>query len=290
VRRARAPARAFAVLALIAVGLATAGVVALAGPSGRADGSTRRAGRGHSRPLVPTGRLVFDDEFRGTRLDRHHWSTCYWWGRRGCTIGTDGELEWYRPREVVVSRGTARLIARRRTVHGSDGRTHPFVSGMISTGPPPGRRRPKFAFRYGWVQARIRVPVGRGLWPTFWLLPANRSDLPEIDVMEILGQTADEVHLHLHFTRAGRESEVGVVRRERGTRGRWHVYGIHWTPSRLTWTLDGRRVFQVTGSAVPHVRMYLLADLAVGGGYPGPPDAATRFPATLRIDWVRVWR
>jgi beta-glucanase (GH16 family) len=287
VRRGRAPARAAALLALIAVGLATAGVVALASPS---DRDPARALPGHARRLHPTGRLVFDEEFDGSRLDRRRWSTCYWWGRRGCTIGTDGEREWYQPHQVVVSRGTARLIATRRRIRGADGRTYPFVSGMISTGPPPGRRAPKFAFRYGWVQARIRVPSGRGLWPTFWLLPADRSDLPEIDVMEMLGQTADQVHLHLHFARARQESVVGVVRRVPPAPGRWHVYGIDWAPGRLTWTLDGRRVFQVSGSAVPRVRMYLLADLAVGGQYPGPPDRATHFPATLQIDWIRVWR
>lgn len=247
-------------------------------------------GRGGGPPRSPAGRrLVFDDEFNGSRLDRHHWSTCYWWASTGCTNGHTGELEWYQPGQVMVAHGTLRLTAARRTIRGA-GETHDFVSGMISSGPTPARSKPRFAFRYGRVEARIKVPAGRGLWPTFWLLPTNKSPLPEVDIMEMVGQNPEQQHMHLHYRRDGREFDVGTIRRLRPTPGGWHVFGIDWEPGRLTWMVDDRVLFRVAGSGVPRVPMYILADLAVGGEEPGPPDAATPFPSSMQIDWLRVWR
>lgn len=261
----------------LALALPVVGLVAMASPSKPADPSRRL-------------KLVFDDEFRGSRLDPAHWSTCYWWAARGCTIASNHELEWYLPGQVRVGQGSVQLVAIRRSVRGADGRRYRFTSGMISSGPPPGSREPKFAFRYGRAEARIRVPEGRGLWSAFWLLPANRSDLPELDAMEILGQSPGVVRMHIHYRgRAGHEAEQGSSWTERSPRG-WHRFGIDWRAGRLEWLIDGVVRWRVTGSAVPGVPMYLVADLAVGGATAGAPTARTRFPSALRIDWARVWR
>lgn len=236
-------------------------------------------------------KLVFDDEFPGSRLDRSRWSTCYWWARRGCTIASNHELEWYLPGQVGLSGGAARLVAERRRVHGSDGRTYRFVSGMISSGPTPTRREAKFAFLYGRVEARMRVPAGAGLWSAFWMLPADQSDLPEIDIMETHGQTPSIVRMHLHYAGPGGGERVESPRWTLPSPATgWHRFGIDWRPGRLDWLIDGVSRGHVTGAAVPHVRMYLIANLAVGGDPIGPPNRLTRFPSALAIDWVRVWQ
>jgi beta-glucanase (GH16 family) len=274
-RRARVGVAMFAVAALLA-----AAVLAWAGtPPRRADPSHADSSHAH-------GKLVFNAEFNGSRLDRRDWSTCFWWGERGCTIATNDELEWYQPGQVTVASGSAHLIAAHEAVMASDHHTYPFASGMISSGPAPGRRRAKFAFRYGRVEARIRVPTGQGLWPGFWLLPANRTSLPEIDVMEYVSRQPDELELHLHY----HGGVYGTVRRLRPGPGHWHIYGINWRPGRLTWLVDGHVLYRVTGAAVPSVPMYLIANLAVGGVGPGSPSATTRFPTAVKIDWVRVWK
>jgi beta-glucanase (GH16 family) len=236
-------------------------------------------------------RLVFDERFAGGRLDGLRWSRCYWWAARGCTIATNHELEWYLPGQVQVGRGVARLIAARRAVRGTDGRTYSFVSGMISSGPTPRSSAPKFAFRYGRVEARLRVPAGAGLWSAFWLLPANRSAQPEIDIMEIHGDSPGVVRMHLHYRgRAGHDAVLSSDWTQRSLRSGWHRYGIDWRPGHLAWLIDGVVRWHVDGAAVPRARMYLIADLAVGGDPVGVPTARTPFPSALAIDWVRVWQ
>jgi beta-glucanase (GH16 family) len=259
--------------------LAAAGFVGVAW-AGRDEGEQARSER----------RLVLREDFDGRRLDRRRWNTCHWWARGGCTIASNNELEWYLPEQARLRRGRLRLVAERRTVRGSDGRDYPYASGMISSGPRPGRRRAKFAFRYGRAAIRARVPAGRGLWSAFWLLPASRESKPEIDVMEVIGQRPDTVEMHLHWRREDGEVERrGKEWRQPSLRRGWHTFAIDWRPGRLAWLIDGVVRWRVRGRAVPSEPMYLVANLAVGGDWPGPPDATTRFPSALAIDWVKVW-
>jgi beta-glucanase (GH16 family) len=162
---------------------------------------------------------------------------------------------------------------------------------MIDSGPPPGSKVSKFAFRYGRVQARIRVPAGRGLWSALWLLPANRSDLPEIDGFEILGRNPRAVQMHLHYRDpGGSEAVKGLTWGPLRPAGGWHRYELDWSPGRLRWLIDGVPRWQVTGATVPSTPMYVIADLAVGGGPAGAPGPGTPFPSSLQIDWIRITR
>ncbi|MDX6665946.1 MAG: hypothetical protein QOG68_2152 [Solirubrobacteraceae bacterium] len=234
---------------------------------------------------------VMHDEFGARHLDTQVWSPCHWWSSRGCTIASNHELEWYVPGQISTRGGVLRLTAQRRRVLGSDGRSHPYVSGMISSGPVGETGRPGFAFRYGRAEIRARVPAGRGLWSAFWLLPASRRSLPEIDVMEIRGQQPATVHMHLHHRgRGGGDLDQGGTWSAPALASGWHRFAIDWRPGRLRWLIDGVERFRVTGKSVPHEPMYLVANLAVGGDWPGPPDSATPFPSALEIDYLRVWR
>lgn len=244
--------------------------------------------RDHStRPTVTAEKrqVEFRDHFNGTELSERRWRTCYWWSDDGCTIATNNELEWYQPRQVRVFGGAAHLIAERRRIRGYDGKTHRFASGMINTGPGP-ERSPKFAFTYGRASIRARVPAGAGLWPAFWLLPANRQSEPEIDVMEITSDEPRTVQMHLHYRRGGRELSLGHDWPGL-TRG-WHTFSIDWRPRKLTWLVDGKRLWSVSGSKVPDQPMYLIANLAVDGD--PAPTSSTPFPADYTIDWVKVVR
>jgi beta-glucanase (GH16 family) len=266
-----------AVVAPAAGALAAAVVAAQHGDGGPAAKPTARHG------------TVLRDGFGRSRLNRRLWSTCHWWADRGCTIASNHELEWYVSRQVRPRRGVLRLVARRHTVRGSGGRTYPYVSGMISSGPPHRSRRPKFAFRYGRAEIRARVPSGKGLWSAFWLLPADRDSKPEIDVMEILGHRPATVEMHLHYRRRdGSEAAPGAEWTDKRLRSGWHTFAVDWRPRKLVWLVDGRRRWSVTGRRVPHERMYLVANLAVGGSWAGRPSHSTRFPSAFEIDYVRV--
>jgi beta-glucanase (GH16 family) len=243
------------------------------------------------RASVSSHKVLLNATFDDGQLDRSIWNTCHWWADRGCTIATNDELEWYVPGQVSVADGALRLTAERNPVQGSDGRTYEFRSGMVTTGPPPMQEDApaKLAFTYGSVEARLRVPAGRGLWPAVWLLPASQESVPEIDMLEVLGQNPDEVVMHLH-PKDRRAEPPGKEYKVKGPNlaEDWHTIRLEWSAGRLDFFVDGVRVWKVKGRHVPSEPMYAVLNLAVGGDYPGPPDATTEFPATFLIDYLRI--
>jgi beta-glucanase (GH16 family) len=263
--------------ALVAKSLA-AGVAALAAAApeaGAATGST----------------VLFRDDFDGRRLAPERWNTCYWWASTGCTNYGTHERQWYLPGQVRLRSGVLNLVAERRSVLASDGRTYPYVSGMVSSGPPYESTRSKFAFRYGRAVIRARTPAGRGLWPAFWLLAANRTPIPEIDILEIFGDRPATALMFLHYRdRNGRKARRGGRWTSPALRSGWHRYAVDWRPGKLVWRIDGVPRFRVLGDPVPDQRMYLILNLAVGGDGPGPPAPSTPFPSRFAIDYVEVRR
>jgi beta-glucanase (GH16 family) len=238
-----------------------------------------------------SGQVLLNATFDDGRLDPAIWNTCHWWADQGCTIATNNELEWYLPQQVSVSDGALRLTAEPSPVRGSDGRSYNFRSGMVTTGPPPmSEDAPaKLAFTYGSVEARLRIPAGRGLWPALWLLPASRESVPEIDVLEAVGQDPSHVVMHLHpKDRSVRPPNKGYRIPGPDLAEDWHTLRLDWSDNRLDFFVDGTRVWRVTGNQVPDEPMYVVLNLAVGGDHPGPPDSETPFPATFAIDYLRI--
>lgn len=237
---------------------------------------------------APLPGLVFEDKFSGTSLDRSRWSTCHWWAPKGCTIASNNELEWYLASQSRVREGTLRLVAESARP-GQAPKGLPFVSGMVSTGPQEVRGRPKFAFRYGKVEVRFRLPRGTGLWPAIWMLPASTKSRPEIDLLEVLGHQPNTARLHFHPEDRSRPSPARYVEIPRLSQD-WHTVSLAWRPGELTWFIDGQRVWRITGGQVPDEPMYLVMNLAVGGDRAGPPDSSKRLSATMLVDWVRVYK
>ncbi|MFF5791311.1 family 16 glycosylhydrolase [Paeniglutamicibacter sp. NPDC012692] len=240
--------------------------------------------------VKPKDKILLDEGFDGNTLDTSIWNTCHWWQEGGCTIGSNEELEWYLPRQVKVSGGALQLTAEHHTISASDGKDYGFASGMVTTGPPAHEKAPKLAFTYGKVEARFRIPTGQGLWPAIWLLPANEESTPEIDILEVLGHDAGRLRMRLHpKDREARSIGKKYVLPDGYTlAGGWHTIAVDWSPGKLVYYLDGRQVWQLVDQQVPDEPMYLVMNLAVGGSFPGPPDADTRFPAVFGIDHVRI--
>ena len=237
------------------------------------------------------GTPTFADDFDGSQLDTRRWNRCHWWGPDGCTISGNHELEWYNPDGVSTAGGALRLTAARQSVRGSDGTQYAYRSGMVTTGRSSSDRRstPKFAFTYGYLEARVRVPKGAGLWPALWLLPATNRSRPEIDVFETRGSATDRVSMHLHTISDGKKVSIGEHWAGADLSTSWHTFALDWRPGSLRWLIDGVEAWHVTGPQVPSEPMYLVANLAVGGDWPGPPNAQTPFPAAFEIDSIRVW-
>lgn len=231
--------------------------------------------------------IIFDSTFDDNTLDPAVWNTCHWWNDDGCTITSNNELQWYRPEQVWVHDGMLSLVADEREVLGSDGEVYRYVSGMVTTGPPDEQYPARFDFTYGRVEARVRAPEGVGLWAAIWLLPSTTESRPEIDILEVLGNDLTEWIFHLHPEDRERESDAHRITSSELAEG-WHDVALDWEPGRLRWLVDGEVVWTVEGERVPSEPMYLVANLAVGGVYPGPPDSDTEFPASFDIDRITV--
>lgn len=264
---------------------------ALAGCAGIAPGAppSSTAVRMASEPATVASRVLLDEEFAGSSLDTKRWYTCYPYARRGqgCTNNPGLELESYRARNVSVGNGRAELVARTARAHAY----LPYTSGMISTGGTP-HEPATFSYRYGYAEARIKLPHGRGMWPAFWLIPADRTWPPEIDIMEWQGVTPQDDIVTIHWGTAKHPRSDGTtVHTGVNLAGGFHTYGLDWRPDRVVWYFDGRPVKTYTDRAhVPHVPMYVIVNLAIGGWLPGQLQPSPKsFPATMSVDYVRVW-
>jgi serralysin len=150
-----------------------------------------------------------------------------------------------------------------------------YTSGHIST-------ELSFAQQYGYFEIRAQLPAGQGIWPCFWMLPVDGSWPLEIDVFEMLGHEPNVIHQSTHGTGGATGSHV---LNQDATH--WHTYGLEWTEKTITWTIDG----VVTRKAANefHKPMYMIANLAIGGNWPGDPDATTPWPVRYNIDYIRAY-
>ena len=238
--------------------------------------------------------LVFSDDFTGTELDESKWTRCYWWDWEGCTNEGNNNLQWYQPDDVYVSDGTLKLRAQIRDAEGTNEQSYKYTSGMVTTGRGSSdlNESPRFAFQYGYAEMRAKVPAGKGLWPAFWLLPITHESKPEIDVMEILGDTPHITRMHYHYLdENGRRTSPGHDWIGPNFAGDWHTYAVSWQPDAIIWYVDNIERWRYTNeSTISAEPMYLILNLAVGGNWPGAPNDDTPFPSIYEIDYVRVWQ
>ena len=243
----------------------------------------------------PESALTFRDDFASLRLWSRTggvWQPVFPWGGR--TIAENAERQFYvdpridppalaRLDPFSTGKGlaiTARPIA---PADRSAARGLAYASGLLTSAR-------SFSQTYGYFEVRARLPRGRGLWPAFWLAPTDRSWPPELDVVEAHGDSLDGYWGTVHFgsAQAARETQFRIVTPDLSAD--FHDFGLEWRPDRLSWVFDNRVV--ATTPAPPDLTkpMYLILDLAVGGTWPGDPDASTPFPARLEVQRVLAYR
>ena len=240
--------------------------------------------------------LVWSDEFDGVQLDPELW---FFETGDGSQYGIPGwgnnELQWYLPDSAALSDGILQIIVREESQNGKD-----YSSARINT-------RDRFAFRYGRIEARMRLPGGQGLWPAFWLFPQDDTygtwaASGEIDVMEAVNLGAaggNIVHGTIHH---GGEwpnnlstGNQYLVPTDATTD--FHVYALEWDETEMRWFVDDvlyamQNLWSTPSAAFPapfDQPFYILLNVAVGGNFPGSPDTTSRFPVTMEVDYVRVY-
>ena len=170
----------------------------------------------------------------------------------------------------------------------------PFLSGIITS-------YNSFRFKYGRVEARARMPAGKGLWSAVWLLNAyykqDQPEDPEIDIMEAIGDRTTTGNHAYHYVSDNDGDGFFTDYNSQEFRSTisdfsegFHTYRVDWEEGRIVWYVDDIETGRVEGDQVSDEQMYLLANLAVGGSFPGPADETTPFPARFEIDYIRVYQ
>jgi serralysin len=157
-----------------------------------------------------------------------------------------------------------------------------YSSGLLTS-------KGSFSQKYGVFEIRAKMPRGKGLWPAFWILPINNSWPPEIDILEILGDNPQKLYVSWHSNVGGTHSSETKAIDVPDTSTEFHTYSIEWTKDTINWFFDDIEVASKPTPEDFHQPMYILLNLAVGGNWPGAPDATTEFPTKYSIDWVRVY-
>jgi len=236
--------------------------------------------------------LVWADEFVGTGINTALWSY-------NCEANGNWSPTWNNEWQDYVDAGSGNnnafvqdgVLVIRATRKGSATGARAYQSASLTT-------KGVGSWQYGKIAARMALPYGQGLWPAFWLL-GNSGTWPasgEIDVMEMIGGETrnNTVYGTLHWADGtGAHAQAGgntkVV-----TPQAYHVYEATWTSTQIQFAVDGTvySTHDITAAERSefHQKYYILLNLAVGGNWPGNPDASTIFPQQFLIDWVRVYQ
>ena len=218
----------------------------------------------------------------------------------------NGQLEYNTARVENVSldgQGRLRIVAREESYMGND-----YTSGRIKTQvfvcDDDDNKECGFEQKYGRFEARMKLPGGQGLWPAFWMLGADVDEVGwpecgEIDIMEFRGQDPELVHSALHgpgYSGTDPISGTFPLPDDQTFTDDFHIFTVEWDPGRITFSVD-LEVYQPINSSdvsargdwVFDLELFVLLNLAVGGGFVGPVGPDTVFPATVLVDYVRIF-
>ena len=241
--------------------------------------------------LAQCPQIVWSDEFSGTSLDQTKWN--YQTGD-GCAEGICGwgnnELQSYQEANVEVNNGTLKITAREQRVRGKK-----YTSGRINT-------KNKGDHTYGRFEALIKLPYGDGLWPAFWMLSTNEPyggwpQSGEIDIMEFVASNPDEIFGTIHYGDPfpNNQFQGNNIKLASGNfPDAYHEFAIEWEPGEIRWFLDGtlystKTIADVSPYNWPFDQdFHLLLNVAVGGNLGGPVND-NMLPATMEVDYVRVY-
>jgi len=246
--------------------------------------------------------LVWSDEFddaAGTVPKPANWN--YDLGNKEADGWGNHELEYYTSNArnaQTDGNGYLVITAEKATNPGPcwNGSQCGYTSARIHT-------NGKVSFTYGKVEARMKLPDGAGIWPAFWALGTDLATAGwpksgEIDIMEFVGKTPNTVYGTLHGP--GYSGAQGINKPDdlgTAVSADFHTYTLIKRPNEIIWQVDGKEYHRLTPASLPaggtwvfEKPFFIILNLAIGGDWPGSPDANTVFPAQMKVDWVRVYK
>ncbi|GET29846.1 family 16 glycosylhydrolase [Prolixibacter sp. SD074] len=232
--------------------------------------------------------LVWSDEFNYTGSpDPQNWSF-----ETGAGGWGNNELQYYTNRlsNAEVKNGNLVITARKESYQGSD-----YTSARLITYNKAG------SWTYGRIEARMKLPYGQGIWPAFWMLGKSIFEgtswpgCGELDIMEMIGggDNDNTVYGTAHWDNNGHVSYGLSYTNPAKLADDFHVYAIEWDSQKIKWYFDDNLycTLDITPPSLTafHNPFFIILNIAVGGNWPGGPDATTVFPQTMEVDYVRVY-
>ncbi|MFL5694618.1 MAG: glycoside hydrolase family 16 protein [Ktedonobacteraceae bacterium] len=238
-------------------------------------------------------KLTWSDEFdgaAGTPPDPSKWSLQI--GRDG----GNGQMD-YDTNDLAYQDGQGNMIieARKGNPKGFQCWYGPcqYTSAFLTT-------KGHFNFTYGRLEARIKLPYGQGIWPSFWMDGSNCDTVGwpacgEVDIMENIGREPATIYGTVHGPKYS--TYYGTYKLPQGTfADGFHVFALQWDPNHLYFFMDGINYYTLNRASVTNQQdwvydhpFYIILNLAIGGTWPGNPDASTVFPQKMYISYVRFY-
>jgi beta-glucanase (GH16 family) len=227
-----------------------------------------------------TYNLIWHDEFEGETINPLLWNF------EVGNLGTNNEKQAYQAENSAVKDGLLIITAKKEGAYGQ-----PYTSSRLNT-------KGKFAISGGRIEAYIKCPMGKGLWPAFWMLGYDIEEVGwpkcgEIDIMEHVN--ADTiVYGTIHWDKNG-HAMYGI--KAPTTPGDFHLYAVEWDKDEISWYVDKIKIGVssikngVNNTEVFRHPFYILLNFAVGGDFPGKttPVDENLLPAKMEVDYVRVY-
>lgn len=235
-----------------------------------------------------TYELVWSDEFDGNSLDRSNWTTEIGTGDWGWG---NNEQQYYRDStdNIEVSNGTLKIHALKQNFGGKQ-----YTSARMKT-------QGKHSFKYGKIEARMRLPRFKGSWPAFWMLGDNITSVGwpkcgEMDIMEAINDN-NNIYSNLHWSYNNQQADTQGKAYNVGDRTEWHTYGMIWTEKKAKFYVDDK-IFQTNDITTDaqmeefRAKQFIILNLAIGGQWPGYEIDNDAFPdrSTMEVDYVRAYK
>jgi len=234
--------------------------------------------------------LAWSDEFSGTGIDLNAWNqeigNNNGWG--------NNELEYYTnsAKNNFVSNGNLIIEARKEPMGGFN-----YSSSRMTT-------QNKKSFKFGRIDIRAKLPVSKGMWPALWMLGSNISSVNwpacgEMDIMELIGTYPGRVSATMHWKNSsGAHASKGTnyTLPSGDFSQQFHVFSMVWVQDLIKCYIDDNLYLTVSSADVGasnypfNANQFFIFNVAVGGDWPGPPDATTSFPQRMYVDYVRVFQ
>ncbi|AMB57559.1 hypothetical protein AWU67_00315 [Microterricola viridarii] len=249
--------------------------------------------------------MVWSDEFNGTAINRAVWNvldnSSYGDGNEelACLMDRTENVSVAGGLLTIAARKEARpMVCGRNDYRFPDGRL--YTSGMVTT-------KNKLNFEYGRFEIRAKTPLtpgtSKGIWPAFWMRPAL-GGIGELDILEAIGtgagdaSQANRVVQTIHYDYVPTYAQEGTFydMPAGNTADGFHDYAVEWERGTIKWFVDGVQTYERNSSTTSWLdeafvnKFFMRLNLAVGGTWPGSPDADTAFPAKYQVDYVRVYQ